>query len=181
MEGEGIFKWKDGSMYKGNFNKGNINGNGIFNWQDGRIYKGEFLNGEIEGKGEFIWPNNHKYIGSYIKGKKNGFGIYYWNNDIFYEGNWVNNSQHGEGTFSNGLRRIKGIYRFGKLIQCSENKKIRKNNLRITFALPDKNIIQKELHLDNNSVNEILGNIHKSEKNIPNIKSCFAGKIIDEN
>ncbi len=70
MEGEGIFKWKDGSMYKGNFYKGNINGNGIFNWQDGRIYKGEFLNGEIEGKGEFIWPNNHKYIGSYIKGKK---------------------------------------------------------------------------------------------------------------
>ena len=180
-EGEGIFKWKDGSMYKGNFNKGNINGNGIFNWQDGRIYKGEFLNGEIEGKGEFIWPNNHKYIGSYIKGKKNGFGIYYWNNDIFYEGNWVNNSQHGEGIFSNGLRRIKGIFRFGKLIQCSENKKIRKNNLRITFALPDKNIIQKELHLDNNSVNEILGNTHKSEKNIPNIKSCFAGKIVDEN
>ena len=67
------------------------------------------------------------------------------------------------------------------MIQCSENKKIRKNNLRITFALPDKNIIQKELHLDNNSVNEILGNTHKSEKNIPNIKSCFAGKIVDEN
>jgi hypothetical protein len=63
------------------------------------------------------------------------------------------------------------------LIQCSENKKIRKNNLRITFALPDKNIIQKELNLDHNSVKEILGNENKSQKNIPNIKSSFAEKL----
>jgi hypothetical protein len=49
--------------------------------------------------------------------------------------------------------------------------------LRITFALPDKNIIQKELNLDNNSVKEILGNENKSQKNIPNIKSSFAEKL----
>jgi hypothetical protein len=171
-EGEGIFKWNDGSIYKGNFLNGNINGKGFFEWKDGRKYNGEFLNGKIEGKGEFNWPNNHKYIGSYKNCKKNGFGIYYWNNNIFYEGNWVNNFQHGEGIFSNGFRRIKGIFRFGKLIQCSENKKIKNPNLKISFVLPDDSTLKKKLNKNNSFENN--DNEFNKEDNISNKgKSSF--------
>ena len=180
-EGFGIYINPSNDIYIGYFLNDLFNGKGKLINSNGDYFEGNFINGKANGNGKLIIKkDNYSYEGQFKNDLPNGFGIYYWNNDTFYEGNWVNNSQHGEGTFSNGLRRIKGIFRFGKLIQCSENKKIRKNNLRITFALPDKNIIQKELNLDNNTVNEILGNDNKSSKNITKIKSSFAEKVQGE-
>jgi len=127
-EGEGEFKWDDGSIYKGNFNNGNLNGQGNFIWNDGRNYIGNFNKGQMEGKGEFNWPNGNKYIGNYKLSKKEGFGIYYWSKNIYFEGNWVNNMQHGDGIYYNQNRVIKGVFRYGKLIQCNEEKNIDENN-----------------------------------------------------
>jgi hypothetical protein len=82
----------------------------------------------MEGKGEFNWPNGNKYIGNYKHSKKEGFGTYYWNDKIYYEGSWLNNFQHGEGTFYGKNKIFKGVFRYGKLIQCDEEKDIIPDN-----------------------------------------------------
>lgn len=43
MEGKkhgfGVFKWKDGNSYEGNFHKGEINGKGKYNWLNIKFLK----------------------------------------------------------------------------------------------------------------------------------------------
>ena len=51
-EGFGIQKWKDGSIYKGNFINGEADGWGIFYYSDGDIFKGQFAKDIICGYGE---------------------------------------------------------------------------------------------------------------------------------
>lgn len=36
--GEGEFKWKDGSTYKGHFKDNVIEGEGLYKWSNGRMY-----------------------------------------------------------------------------------------------------------------------------------------------
>lgn len=115
--GDGVYTWSDGSEYRGKFDFGVINGKGHFLWKDGRCYEGQWSNGQMEGKGEFKWPNGKKYIGEYKHSMKNGYGTFYWNESTYYEGNWVNNNQHGEGEYVDNGKRIKGVFRYGKLIK----------------------------------------------------------------
>ena len=149
--GEGIYKWEDGSIYKGNFINGEINGKGNFKWNDGRNYNGDFKNGIIEGKGEFSWPNGKKYIGEYKFNKKNGAGKYYWDNNIYYDGDWVNNQQHGKGIFYENENKIKGIFRYGKLIKIEEGNLNNDNN---------------DNGKDNNDNNDNNNNKEKEKKDI---------------
>jgi len=40
LHGEGIFKWRDGTSYEGDFKYNKIEGQGTFNWIDGSTYTG---------------------------------------------------------------------------------------------------------------------------------------------
>lgn len=43
--GQGVYLWKNGSRYEGNFENDYRHGYGEMKWQDGRVYKGKWLNG----------------------------------------------------------------------------------------------------------------------------------------
>lgn len=48
---------KDGdnkSHYKGGFSQGKMEGFGIFSWKDGSRYEGEYVNNLKHGKGKYI-------------------------------------------------------------------------------------------------------------------------------
>ena len=167
--GEGIYKWEDGSIYNGNFINGEINGKGNFKWNDGRNYIGDFKNGIIEGKGEFIWPNGKKYIGEYKFNKKNGVGKYFWNDNIYYDGDWVNNQQHGNGIFYENNNKVKGIFRYGKLIKIQEGNLTNNsdNNNNEKKEEEKINVINKKVE-EENIIKPKKVDIPKGNKNINN-------------
>lgn len=49
MDGDGIFTWKDGRKYKGQYSDDRKHGYGEFFWPDGRIYKGFWKDGRQHG------------------------------------------------------------------------------------------------------------------------------------
>ena len=65
-----------------------MDGEGVFTWQDGRIYKGDYKDDKKEGLGVFSWPDGRKYDGEWSQGKQHGKGLYTKaNGDIKY-GEW---------------------------------------------------------------------------------------------
>jgi uncharacterized protein (TIGR02145 family) len=77
-----------------------INGNGTYKWPDGSKYIGEFKNGSMWGKGEKIWTNGIKYNGEWINNERTGQGIYYFTNGDIYEGEFVKGKITGFGVLT---------------------------------------------------------------------------------
>ena len=116
-EGSGIYRWKDGSTYEGNYLEGRRHGHGKFLWANGESYKGEYHHDERTGLGEYLWPDGSRYSGEFLKGKRHGKGIFTSPDSIVYEGAWFDDLQHGEGTlvYPDG-RMTSGVWRLGNLM-----------------------------------------------------------------
>jgi hypothetical protein len=76
--GIGTFKWRDGTIYQGNFINNEMTGYGIIEYNDGKLYQGSLINGSMNGYGEFYWKGNKRYNGYYKDDKRCGFGIFIW-------------------------------------------------------------------------------------------------------
>jgi hypothetical protein len=46
MHGEGIFRWNDGKVYEGHFDKGELHGTGKITYPNGQAAKGTWHHGE---------------------------------------------------------------------------------------------------------------------------------------
>ena len=46
MHGYGVYTWKNGRKFEGNFEYNKRSGRGIQTWPDGRVYDGEWLDGK---------------------------------------------------------------------------------------------------------------------------------------
>ena len=46
-----------------------MSGYGIFSFKDGRRYEGQYENDNKQGMGQFEWPDGRKYIGEWFEGK----------------------------------------------------------------------------------------------------------------
>ena len=64
MHGKGIYTFKAGSKYVGEFYNNKPSGQGFFKHVDGQSYEGDFHDGMIEGYGVMIYPNGLSYAGS---------------------------------------------------------------------------------------------------------------------
>jgi len=53
-----------------------MHGRGVFSWKDGRKYTGEYVEDKKSGHGTFEWPDGRKYIGSWLNGKQHGEGTF---------------------------------------------------------------------------------------------------------
>ena len=73
------------------------NGYGVKKYKDGTMYVGEWWNGEASGQGTVIWPNGSIYVGEFIKGLYSGEGTLLTNND-FYVGEFDKNIPNGSGS-----------------------------------------------------------------------------------
>ncbi len=71
MDGYGVFTWKNGKIYQGEYKNDKKEGYGTFEWPDGRKYKGYWSNGKQHGEGEFYDPKTKKTTkGIWNEGKK---------------------------------------------------------------------------------------------------------------
>ena len=68
MDGYGIFKWADGSLYKGYFQNNKKEGEGEIQWTNGISFKGNFVNDKQDGKGVMIDQQGRVNVGMWKKG-----------------------------------------------------------------------------------------------------------------
>ena len=87
----GIFKWKTGDKYEGEWKNGNRNGEGVFTWKTGDKYEGEYKDGKRHGQGILTYSNGSKYLGEWKNGKRNGQGTNTQANGKVTEGIWKDN------------------------------------------------------------------------------------------
>ena len=53
-----------------------MEGNGINKFGDGSIYEGKYVKGLKHGKGVYIWPNGTKFYGNWVNNELHGKGYY---------------------------------------------------------------------------------------------------------
>ena len=116
IDGEGIIRYFNGSMYEGQFKNWKYEGKGKITFKNGGSYEGDFYNNLIHGKGKYIYPDGKIYEGNFQNGLKHGFGKISWNENKYFEGFWINNRQHGEGKYFLNGKILNAIFRYGKLI-----------------------------------------------------------------
>ena len=87
FQGEGILSVKDGE-YTGSFVKGMMEGFGVFRWQDGSIYEGSYLANKKNGMGKYISLKGEVYEGMWLNGQRHGEGCIKRKNDEEIKGTW---------------------------------------------------------------------------------------------
>lgn len=75
-------------------------GRGIYAFRNGARYDGEWRKGLKHGTGTFHYPDGSTYVGDWWKDHRQGFGTYTYPNGEFYEGAWYKNERHGLGAYT---------------------------------------------------------------------------------
>ena len=70
MDNRGIYSWKDGRKYEGEYSLDKKQGFGIYIWVDGRRYEGFWNNGKQNGKGKYVQVDKTEKMGIWEDGKR---------------------------------------------------------------------------------------------------------------
>ena len=70
MNGRGIYSWRDGRTYDGEYSNDKKNGYGVYRWNDGRQYEGYWMNGKQHGIGKYILSNGKCQVGVWENGQR---------------------------------------------------------------------------------------------------------------
>lgn len=106
--GEGLYKWNDGSYYRGNWENNIINGFGKYIWETGKLMKVSGRMVKMHGKGLHICRMEKKISRSICLIKSmdmvNIIGLM----AKLSEGTWANGKREGQGliTFANGESKV---------------------------------------------------------------------------
>ena len=80
-----------------------LEGPGIYKFVNGTVYEGSFVNSEICGYGRLTWPNGDIYLGEVDGGLRHGHGIFLTHDRTArYEGDWLRGQRHGQGVVTYG-------------------------------------------------------------------------------
>ncbi|MBP7184178.1 MAG: caspase family protein [Saprospiraceae bacterium] len=115
LNGTGVYKFKSGAVYEGEFIKGLFNGRGKLKYSNGEYFEGQWKNQYKDGLGLMFYASGDKYEGYFSQNKRNGNGTMKFANKEVYAGNWANDLFNGFGkyTFPDGTR-YEGIFLNGK-------------------------------------------------------------------
>eukprot|EP00930_Biecheleria_cincta_P012561 TRINITY_DN11650_c0_g1_i2.p1 TRINITY_DN11650_c0_g1~~TRINITY_DN11650_c0_g1_i2.p1 ORF type:complete len:134 (-),score=16.75 TRINITY_DN11650_c0_g1_i2:13-414(-) len=75
MHGSGVYTWKDGRKYHGQYINNAMQPRGIMSWADGRVYTGDFVDGRRHGEGILTWPDGRAYNGQWHENKQHGTAL----------------------------------------------------------------------------------------------------------
>ena len=54
-----------------------MHGFGIYTWKDGRVYEGEYKDDELSGQGTFTYADGSKVMGEWRNNEVNGYAVRY--------------------------------------------------------------------------------------------------------
>ena len=110
MHGQGTYVYAGrGEKYVGEWRNGVINGQGVYYYRSGNRYQGEWRSGRKSGQGTYVYAGRgDKYVGQFANDQPNGEGVYYYSNGDRYEGEWRNGRKHGQGVLYENGQRIVG-------------------------------------------------------------------------
>ncbi|WP_199621331.1 HAD-IIIA family hydrolase [Paenibacillus alkalitolerans] len=114
-------KYDNGEKYEGQLVRGLKHGQGIYTWKDGTVYIGFWSKDLEDGYGEKKFANGDIYRGYWKNGAFDGEGTYIWKDGETYEGQWEDGLQHGFGTkiSSNGVKN-KGFWVYGEFVHSAD-------------------------------------------------------------
>ncbi|XP_017822713.2 radial spoke head 1 homolog isoform X3 [Callithrix jacchus] len=72
---------------------------GIYRFKNGARYTGEYVRNKKHGQGTFIYPDGSRYEGEWADDQRHGYGVYYYVNNDTYTGEWFAHQRHGQGTY----------------------------------------------------------------------------------
>ena len=92
-----------------------VDGFGVYRWKHGEFYVGDWKNNKRNGQGRNVWPNNETYDGNWLNDKRNNYGVQtypekeskigFWKEDKFISKNAAKsgcvsgNCANGYGTY----------------------------------------------------------------------------------
>ncbi len=112
MHGEGTYTYAGrGEKYVGDWRNGVINGQGTYYYRSGNRYQGEWRNGKKSGQGTYTYANGDKYVGDFENDQPNGQGTYHYSTGDRYVGEWRNGRKNGQGILYENGQKIVGEWR----------------------------------------------------------------------
>lgn len=117
VNGKGIKKYSDGTVYDGSFIDSLWNGTGVMVWQNGTKYIGDFKAGYRTGKGKLYFLQGDIYEGDFLKNSIEGKGTKIYKDGGIYTGDWKADNRHGKGkyVYANGTI-LEGDFENGKFL-----------------------------------------------------------------
>ena len=102
-----------GDVYEGSFENDQKHGDGKLVFADGRVFEGRFDSDQMR-DGLLRFQDGSSYKGLLQDGKRNGFGLYIFADGSNYEGQWVDDRMHGRGKMEwNDLGWYSGDWNMG--------------------------------------------------------------------
>eukprot|EP00934_Nitzschia_sp_Nitz4_P005393 Nitzschia sp. Nitz4//scaffold238_size30058//14787//16766//NITZ4_008001-RA/size30058-processed-gene-0.62-mRNA-1//-1//CDS//3329543534//5383//frame0 len=97
-QGKGTYQWRDGKQYDGKYVDDLAEDlRGSMTWKNGTVYIGQFTKGQRTGRGDIRFPDNVHFIGNFRNGKYDGFGTCTFADGKVYRGQWKKGKAHGMG------------------------------------------------------------------------------------
>lgn len=94
--GRGLYVFKNGARYLGDWRCGQKVGFGKFFYPDGSTYKGQWKRDARHGNGVYTYQNGDTYDGAWYKGERHGVGTYtFAEDDCKFLGTWKNGRRMG--------------------------------------------------------------------------------------
>jgi len=100
INGTGVYMYKDGSKYSGEFKNGKRHGFGNLKLSGGTEFIGQSKQDVFYGNGTIMYPSGDKYVGEIKNNKRNGKGTYTFKNGLTSSGEWKDNKAVGKHTTS---------------------------------------------------------------------------------
>lgn len=111
--GVGQMLLKDGSLYQGEWRKGQRHGEGKMIHKSGDFYIGNYKHNRRHGFGEYYYAQSkEKYVGMWERGRKHGSGEYFYKNGDHFVGHFERDKKHGQGR-----KQSKGNILFGTWVK----------------------------------------------------------------
>jgi hypothetical protein len=98
--GHGHMRSVAGWSYEGNFDKDRKHGEGVMSFADGATYMGEWYYDYMQGQGLFLSHLRDLYKGSFHQGVYEGFGRMYYANGAMHVGMFKSGERNGKGCFT---------------------------------------------------------------------------------
>jgi hypothetical protein len=99
-QGYGKITYHGGDTYEGYWKLNKKHGEGLYKYKYGGYYYGNFVDDLPSGQGCKVYSSGNKYTGQFNSGKKQGNGEMCFKNGDLYEGEWDNDNMQGQGKYT---------------------------------------------------------------------------------